>query len=217
MRWTMLIVRNLLLGCRGFNEIHSGLPGMSRTLLAQRLRQLEEHGIVDRVPADDGTGHWHYQLTPTGEDLRPVCHALGVWGSRWLELRPEHCDAGMTLWGLAKKIPIETLPRRRVVVRFDVADGERPRYWLLAQRPRPEVCVKASGFETDLTVATTSEWLAKWFTGRITLGQAMREQLIEVDGPPMHERMLAKWGGLGTLAPYEPMVATEPSVVGGPR
>jgi DNA-binding HxlR family transcriptional regulator len=199
MRWTMLIVRNLLLGCRGFSEIHDGLPGISRTLLTQRLRLLEQQGIVERVPADEGRGLL-YQLTPAGEDLRGVCHALGVWGSRWLELQPVHYDAGMVLWALARKIPAERLPSRRAVIRFDVADGERPRYWLLVHRPRPEVCVKASGFDVNLTVATTSEWLAKWFTGRITLGQAMREELIEVDGPRHLERLLGSWGGLGTLA-----------------
>jgi DNA-binding HxlR family transcriptional regulator len=203
MRWTLLIVRNLLLGCRGFNEIYEGLPGISRTLLTQRLRLLEHHGIVERVPAENGRGQG-YRLTPAGEDLRPVCHALGVWGSRWLELRPVHYDAGMVLWALAKRIPTDQLPRRRAVVRFDVTDGERRRYWLLVQRPQPEVCVKASGFGIDLTVTTTSEWLAKWFTGRVTLGQAMRERLIEVEGPPALERTLASWGGLGTFAPYEP-------------
>jgi DNA-binding HxlR family transcriptional regulator len=201
-RWTMLIVRNLLLGCGGFNEIHAGLPGISRTLLAQRLRQLEQQGIVQRVPAEEGAGH-RYQLTPAGEDLHSVCHALGVWGSRWLELQPVHYDSGMVLWALARKIPVEALPPRRAVIRFDVADGERPCYWLLVQRPRPEVCVKASGFGVDLVVSTTSEWLAKWFTGRIALGQAIREQLIEVEGPRSLERLLASWGGLGTLAPYE--------------
>jgi DNA-binding HxlR family transcriptional regulator len=207
MRWTMLIVRNLLLGCRGFSEIHEGLPGISRTLLTQRLRLLEQQGIVERVPAEEGRGH-RYQLTPAGEDLRGVCHALGVWGSRWLELRPVHYDSGMVLWALARKIPVEGLPARRAVVRFDIADGERPRYWLLVHRPRPEVCVKASGFGVDLTVATTSEWLARWFTGQITLGQAMREQLIEVDGPRRMERMLSSWGGLGTLAPHELVAAS---------
>ncbi len=212
MRWTMLIVRNLLLGCRGFNEIRDGLPGISRTLLAQRLRLLEQQGIVERLRAVDGPGH-RYQLTAAGEDLRGVCHALGVWGSRWLELQPVHYDAGMVLWGLARKIPTERLPSRRAVIRFDVADGERSRYWLLVHRPRPEVCVKASGFGVDLTVATTSEWLAKWFTGRVTLGQAMREHLIEVEGPRHLERLLASWGGLGTLAPHEGVLA--PAVAAG--
>ena len=80
----------------------------------------------------------------------------------------------MVLWGLAKKIPSDQLPPRRVVVRFDIPDGERPRYWLLLQRPRAEVCATAPGFDVDLAVTTTSERLAKWHTGRISLGHAMR-------------------------------------------
>jgi DNA-binding HxlR family transcriptional regulator len=199
MRWTPLIVRNLLLGCRSFSEIRAGLPGISRTLLSQRLQLLEHHGIVERVPIADGRGH-RYQLTQAGEDLRPVCHALGVWGSRWLELQPIHYDAGMVLWGLARKIPSDQLPPRRVVFRFDIPDGERPRYWLLLHPPRAEVCATAPGFDVDLAVTTTSEWLAKWHTGRISLGHAMRGHLMHVEGPRDLERKLASWGGLGTLA-----------------
>jgi hypothetical protein len=107
----------------------------------------------------------------------------------------------MVLWGLARKIPSDQLPPRRNVIRFDIPDDERPHYWLVVQRPRAEVCAKATGFDVDLVVTTTSEWLAKWHTGRISLGHAMREHLLHVEGPRDLKRALASWGGLGTLAP----------------
>jgi DNA-binding HxlR family transcriptional regulator len=70
-RWTPLIIRNLWLGCGSFSEILEGAPGLSRTLLSQRLKQLERLGIVESAPKPGGRGR-HYQLTPAGHDLFKV-------------------------------------------------------------------------------------------------------------------------------------------------
>ena len=85
-RWTPLIIRNLYLGCGSFSEILEGAPGLSRTLLSQRLKQLERLGVVVSAPKSDGRGH-HYELTSAGHDLFAVCQSLGEWvpvGSRSL-------------------------------------------------------------------------------------------------------------------------------------
>jgi DNA-binding HxlR family transcriptional regulator len=83
-RWTPIIVRNLLLGCSTFSEIQKGAPGIPRSLLTERLRQLEQAGIVERRPKPTGRG-WLYEMTEVGRELESVCEALGNWGSRWLE------------------------------------------------------------------------------------------------------------------------------------
>jgi DNA-binding HxlR family transcriptional regulator len=88
-RWTPLIIHNLYLGCGTFSEILEGAPGLSRTLLAQRLKQLERLGIVESAPKPDGRGR-HYQLTTAGHGLFKVCVSLGEWGAAWLEIAPEH-------------------------------------------------------------------------------------------------------------------------------
>src|SRR5262249_60528824 len=88
-RWTPLIIRNLYLGCGSFSEILEGAPGLSRTLLSQRLKRLERLGIVESSPKPDGRGR-HYALTPAGHHLFKVFAALGEWGAAWLERSPEH-------------------------------------------------------------------------------------------------------------------------------
>ena len=88
-RWTPLIIRNLYLGCGSFSEILEGAPGLSRTLLSHRLKQLERFGVVESAPKPDGRGH-HYELTSAGHDLFKVCVSLGEWGARWLEIAPEN-------------------------------------------------------------------------------------------------------------------------------
>ena len=100
-RWTPIIVRNLLVGCRTFTEILDGAPGMPRSLLTERLRQLEHVGVVTRTPSPRRRG-FLYELTDAGRELQAVCDALGAWGARWLELTPAHLDAGIVLWSMCQ-------------------------------------------------------------------------------------------------------------------
>ena len=196
MRWTPIIVRNLMLGAETFGEIQDGAPGIPRTLLSQRLRLLEQHGVVERSAGP------RYRLTPAGRELEDVIDALGVWGARWLEMAPQ-VDAGVTLWSLCRQAQPDELPDRRVVIRFDLADGPRRHFWVVLEPPEAEVCIKPPGFAEDLVVATSSEWLAKWHMGRITLGEAMHEGLMHVEGPPHLVRTLATLG-LSKFAAVEP-------------
>jgi DNA-binding HxlR family transcriptional regulator len=193
MRWTPIIVRNLLLGCETFSEIQDGAPGIPRTLLSQRLRLLEHHGIIERHPSAGGRGS-RYRLTAAGEELMGVCDALGAWGARWLEMAPPHMDAGVVLWSMCRLADPDELPERRTVIRFDLRDGPRPRFWLVLQKEGSEVCVKPPGYDEDLVVTASSEWLAKWHMGKISLARAMHEGLIEVEGPRTLVRRLSRLG-----------------------
>jgi DNA-binding HxlR family transcriptional regulator len=95
-RWTPLIIRNLQLGCGNFSAILEGAPGLSRTLLSQRLKQLERLGVVESAPKPGGRGH-RYELTSSGHELFTVCQTLGEWGARWLEIAPENLDPFVAL------------------------------------------------------------------------------------------------------------------------
>jgi DNA-binding HxlR family transcriptional regulator len=85
-RWTLLIVRELLIRgeCR-YTDLQYGLPGIATNLLADRLRQLEEQGIVWREAAPPPVATTLFRLTPRGEALMPVLEALGRWGRPLLE------------------------------------------------------------------------------------------------------------------------------------
>ena len=79
-RWTLLIVRNLLLGPQRYSELLRGLPGITTNLLAKRLQEMEAEGLIER--GDGANDAVAYRLTPTGRDLEPAIHALGQWGWR---------------------------------------------------------------------------------------------------------------------------------------
>lgn len=188
-RWTPLVVRNLLLGCETFSEIAAGVPGIPRSVLTDRLRMLERFGVVERTPRRG------YRLTGAGRELESVLEAMGVWGSRWLDVAPEDLDAGVVLWSMCRLMQQEgQLPDRRVVLRFDLAGAEQPHFWVVLDKPEAEVCVTPPGFDVDLVVATDSHWLTMWHMGRIPLGAAIRRGLIRVDGPRALRLELAGWG-----------------------
>lgn len=192
-RWTPIIVRNLLLGCSTFGEILEGAPGLSRSVLAQRLKDLERHGVVASSPRARGRGHV-YSLTDAGWGLAEVCDALGRWGARWLEAAPDELDPGVVLWAVAKCMDRTALPERRVVVRFDLR-GYPKRFWLLVQRPAPELCRSHPGAEEDLVVSTDPARLADWHMGRLSWRDAVATGAFSVTGAPRLVRAFARWGG----------------------
>ncbi|MEV4121996.1 winged helix-turn-helix transcriptional regulator [Micromonospora sp. NPDC049645] len=81
-RWALLVVRDLLLGPRRFNDLLGGLPGLSPNVLSQRLRQLTEHGVVRRRDLGPPTRVHLYELTDWGRDLEPILLQFGRWGSQ---------------------------------------------------------------------------------------------------------------------------------------
>jgi DNA-binding HxlR family transcriptional regulator len=80
-KWTMLVIRDLLGGTRRFTELRQSLAGISPKTLTDRLRALEEHGLVERVMYAEIPPRVEYSLTERGRGLRPVVDALGAWGT----------------------------------------------------------------------------------------------------------------------------------------
>src|SRR4051794_27762011 len=80
-RWALLVVRELLLGPKRFTDLRAGLPHVGPDVLAQRLRELEEAGVVRRRTLAPPAGSRVYELTERGHGLEPVVLALGRWGS----------------------------------------------------------------------------------------------------------------------------------------
>jgi DNA-binding HxlR family transcriptional regulator len=82
-RWTLLIVRDLLLGRSRFRDFSSSPEGIPTNILSERLTRLVRHKLIEQIPAEDGTKRLAYRLTAKGEELRPVLKALRDWGLKW--------------------------------------------------------------------------------------------------------------------------------------
>src|SRR3954466_14175646 len=86
-RWTMVLMRELIAGSTRFNDLRRGVPRMSPTLLSQRLKELENAGIVERRKPKSAKGVFEYHLTAAGQAVRPVVEAMGFWGQKWIDTR----------------------------------------------------------------------------------------------------------------------------------
>lgn len=183
-RWTLLLVRELLMGAHRFNDIHRGLPGISRTLLSARLRRLQRHGVVTRVLDDQGRPE--YRLTAAGAALEDLVWQLGDWARRWHFGEPtkEQLDAGSALWRLRQFVRRDRLPARRVTVEF-VAPTANERYgWLVLAPDEVSACRQHPGYDTDLWVTAELRELHRLVAGISTVETATRADRLVITGEP---------------------------------
>ncbi|WP_040789703.1 winged helix-turn-helix transcriptional regulator [Nocardia paucivorans] len=200
-RWSLLIVREIMVGSHRFNAILRGLPGLSRSLLASRLRHLERHGVVTRIPGVTGRSH-EYRLTESGEDLRELIYALGRWTVRWWfpEPRPDQVDNALLLWRIRAGIR-PGIPNGRITIRFDFTDGEVRRGWIVATTAETSLCLHDPGFDPDLIVTGSGHTWHKIWYGHQPLTQALTAGAITLTGPTKLTRAFPKWFALSPFAP----------------
>lgn len=98
-RWTLLIARDLMLGPRRYGDILKGLEGLTTNLLAERLKDMEASGLIERDKPPPPSRGFVYALTRAGRELEPVLLALGKWGFRFME-KPSPGDKRNLAWGL---------------------------------------------------------------------------------------------------------------------
>lgn len=194
-RWTLLIVRDLIcLRSRHFNDLVRGLPGISRSLLVQRLQQLERMGIIERRVGGKGRGT-EYHLTAAGQDLRPVIEALLGWGAQWAfgDPDPTELDPVLLLWWIRRGTHLDRLPPQRVVVQFDFHGALTGSYWLLLEPSDVSVCLQHPGFDIDLLVTADIAAFYQMWLGRVSFAEALGHRWVRLDGIPALVRAFPTW------------------------
>ena len=177
-RWTLLIVRDLLVGARRFNEIARGLPGMSRAILSKRLDQLERAGLVART--DEG-----YEPTQACQELTPIIFGLAEWGARWAFGKPreDELDPTVLMWWIRGGIDPEPFGERRVVLQVLLPEGRRNHFWFVIDPHDVSLCFTDPGHDVDLLLEAELGVLYQVWEGVFELRSAMREGLLRVTGP----------------------------------
>ena len=147
-RWSFLIVRELaMFGPQGFNTLATGLPGhVSRSVLADKLRKLEEIGLVARDPSTGARSRsLPYCLTPAGEQLMPTLKSLWQWAEKWVPEDPAMAqrDPTIILWWLTHRVDVRTAPERQVAIEIAMRGNVADRSWLLIARgTEPSLCLE---------------------------------------------------------------------------
>lgn len=199
-RWTMLVIRELLLGSRHFNDLRRGLPKMSPALLSKRLQTLTRAGVIERR---DLAGRTSYSLTESGRELANVVDALGAWGIRWIgELGDRDLDPHLLMWDMRRTVPVDEWPRARTVVNFRLS-GAPPKsssWWLVVADGKPDVCDFDPGFDATATVATSLRTLTQIWRGDVSWSQVLRDGAVSIDAPSDVRRAVPRWIGQSKLA-----------------
>ena len=192
-RWTLLIVREMLGGASGFNELQRGLPGISRSVLTERMRALERAEVVERRIGPKGRT-LEYRLTIAGRDLEPVVQAIGEWGVTWsfTDPRPDELDPDLLIVWIARHVDRERLPADRTVIKFEFRNPAK-RYWMVLEPSDVSVCLQHPGFDVDLEVIVDTATLYRVYLGRAELGDAMRARKLTVKGPQALQREFGRW------------------------
>jgi DNA-binding HxlR family transcriptional regulator len=202
-RWTPLILRELLAGSRRFSDIRRGMPLISRALLAQRLRRLEDVGVIESRPLGRGR---EYRLSQAGQEFNDIIEGLGVWGQRWSHGRAsaQNLDVQLLMWDMRRRVAVDRLPDRRLVVRFDyrgVPAGRGPATaWLVLDRSEVDVCLTDPGFGVDLVVVADLATFTKVWLGDVSFEQAIRARKVRLEGPREIARAFPRWLLLGHFA-----------------
>ncbi len=198
-RWSLLIVRELaLFGPQGFNTLATGLPGhVSRSVLTDKLRKLEEIGLVARDPAA-ALRSAPYCLTPAGEQLMPTLKSLWAWAEQWVPEDPASVqrDPTLILWWLRHRIDARALPQRQVAIEFALPlDGSDRQWLLLAARVEPELCQQDPmiGEERYVFVGADAGALYPIARGSRSWTDAIADGSVRVFGTPDLVAALPGW------------------------
>jgi len=209
-RWTPLIIRELIAGSTRFNDLRRGVPRMSPALLAKRLRELEQAGVLERFEGRDSTVQ-EYRLTQAGLDLRPIVEGLGFWAQRWVEtqLSLKNLDPSLLMWDMRRNLNTSPLPPRKCTIQFLYPElpPAKQNWWLLIEPSRgseptrtTDLCSIDPGFEVDLYVESDLRTMTAIWMGFISVTDALRTDQLRLTGEPELQESMQLWLGLSVFA-----------------
>jgi DNA-binding HxlR family transcriptional regulator len=179
-RWSLLVVRELLLGPKRFTDLRAGLPHASSNILSERLRDLEHGGVVQRRKLPPPAASTVYELTEWGRELEPVVTKLGAWGAR-SPIAPDSREIGPDSIVLALRSLFDPKPAGELDASYELRIGEESFH------------VEVTGGELDLgrggaadpaaTIAVAdAPALAAILAGQLPLDRAIASGAVQVDG-----------------------------------
>ncbi len=204
-RWTILILLALMDGVRRFNDLQRALPRISATLLSQRLRSLEQAGVLNKKSVNSGRGY-EYTLTEAGWELESVVMGLGQWGQRWArDMEPDDLDPRHLAWSIHLRMNVEKMPAGRTVLQFEFTGAPKDcrRFWILNSGGQIDMCIEHPGFDVDLTIKSDLRRFVEAWRGIRSLRTELAAGRIRLEGPAKFKRSFPDWLLLSALAHVE--------------
>jgi DNA-binding HxlR family transcriptional regulator len=197
-KWTVLILRELLLGTTRFNDFQRAISRMSPTLLAKRLRHLEAYGIVIRKRLSGQKGY-EYRLTAAGKELSPLIETLAVWGMRWArgQLADEELDVEFLMREVQRRLLTEHLPDGETVICMVFNELTKHKiWWLLVNGDVVDLCTEDPGKDVDLYISSRVRTIVEVWEGDVDMRAALRKGAIKATGSRHLIRTMPDWFGV---------------------
>ncbi len=205
-RWTVLILRELLLGTTRYIDFQRGLSRISPTLLSKRLKALEEKGLIMRKRSPGQKNH-EYFLTACGRELEPIIEHLAVWGMRWArgQMTDSELDVEFLMWDLQRRLQTDRLPDGETVLCFTFDELKQFKtWWLVACGEEVDLCTENPGKDVDLYINTRVRDLVEVWSGDLDLKKALRDKLVRTHGNTHLARTMPAWLGICLYADIRP-------------
>ncbi len=194
-RWTLLLVRELLMGSTRFNEFQRGLSQISPTLLSKRLAALEEQGLLMRKRIPGQRGHQYFP-TEACKELMPVVEQIGTWGMRWVRnhLTEDDYDLSLLMLYMERSICPDKLIGNETVIRFYFNDiTEYDTWWIVVTGDEIDVCMMDPGKEVDIYFNVCLQVMCQLWMGDISYKKAIAEGKLQLIGPTPLTKNVEKW------------------------
>jgi len=205
-RWTLQLIREMLLGASRFSEFQTYLPKISPSLLNSRLRMLESEGLIIRKRVPEKRSY-EYLLTPAGLSLRPVLSELGKWGMQWVfnSMDDEQLNVSTIVRDFAFALDPTQLPAGDTTIQFKVSAPEKAsNKFVLIRDGAAQVCEENLGHEVDVYLTATLKALYEIWFGEITVAAARECGKLKVSGIPAYTKSLGKWLRTSQFAVHNP-------------
>ena len=197
-KWTLLILRELLLGTTRFNDFQRALSRMSPTLLVKRLRHLQNCGIIVRKKLSGQRGY-EYRLTAAGKELAPLVETLAVWGMRWArsQLTDDELDVEFLMREQQRRLRTKYLPDGQTVICITFNElSLHKTWWLLVDGDDVDLCTEDPGKDVDLYVNSSVRTLVEIWNGDLNIREALTNRSIRATGMRHLIRAMPDWLGV---------------------
>lgn len=201
-KWTLLIVRELLLGTSRFSDLQRALSKISPTILTKRLKQLEAAGIIVRKRQSGQRIH-DYRLTPAGKELGPVVEQTAIWGMRWArgQLADDELDIYLLMWDVRRRLQTDKLPGGETVLCFSFSGLPKfATWWLVINQSGIDLCSDDPGKDVDLYVTTDIRTMIGIWLGDLPLPHCLEDERVVVVGDRRLAKTMGDWLGFGMFS-----------------
>lgn len=194
-KWTILILRELLMGSTRFNELQRGLSMISPAVLTKRLNMLCDYELVlkKKLPGQKG---YEYSPTPASKELLPIFVDLGNWGMRWTRqyLSSNDFDVNFLMVYLQRSIQTDNLPGKETIIKFQFTDlDKQPNWWIVVNGENIDICTIDPCREVDVYFTCTVKCLSDIWMGESTYKKELKDGNLKLVGSPILVNDVTKW------------------------